>query len=99
VKPGRHWLKVKLLGTKSNRTALGSRVTLHYGGKLQAQEVVSQSSFYSVNDLRLHFGLGEVKEADVEVRWPTGQRETFKNVPIDRLITIKEGKGIVKQGW
>jgi hypothetical protein len=99
VKPGRHWLKVKLLGTKSNRTALGSRVTLHYGGKLQAQEVVSQSSFYSVNDLRLHFGLGDVKEADVEVRWPTGQRETFKNVPIDRLITIKEGKGIVKQGW
>ena len=99
VKPGRHWLKVKLVGTKSNRSAIGGRVTVRYGGKMQAQEVVSQSSFYSVSDLRLHFGLGDAKQADVEVRWPAGQKEIFKNVAIDRLLTIKEGKGIIKQGW
>ncbi len=94
-----HWLKVKLLGTKSNRTAIGGRVTAHYGGKLQAQEVLSQSSFYSANDLRLHFGLGAAASADLEVRWPTGQKEMFKAVPVDRLITIQEGKGIVKRTW
>ncbi len=94
-----HWLKVKLLGTKSNRTAIGGRVTVHYGGKLQAQEVLSQSSFYSANDLRLHFGLGAAASADIEVRWPTGQKELFKAVPADRLITIQEGKGIVKRTW
>ena len=94
-----HWLKVKLLGTKSNRTAIGGRVTVHYGGKLQAQEVLSQSSFYSANDLRLHFGLGAAASADLEVRWPTGQKEMFKAVPVDRLITIQEGKGIVKRTW
>ncbi len=94
-----HWLKVKLLGTKSNRTAIGGRVTVHYGGKLQAQEVLSQSSFYSANDLRLHFGLGAAASADIEVRWPTGQKEMFKAVPVDRLITIQEGKGIVKRTW
>ena len=58
VSGGEHWLKVKLVGVKSNRSAIGARVTAHYGGKIQAQEVLSQASFYSANDLRLHFGLG-----------------------------------------
>ena len=53
-----HWLKVKLIGVKSNRSAIGARVTARYGSRVQAQEVLSQSSFYSANDLRLHFGLG-----------------------------------------
>ena len=58
VTGGGHWLKVKLAGVKSNRGAIGARVTARYGGKVQAQEVLSQSSFYSANDSRLHFGLG-----------------------------------------
>jgi hypothetical protein len=99
VTPKNHWVKVKLVGVKSNRSAIGSRVTAHYGGKLQAQEVVSQSSFYSANDLRLHFGLGNETQVDLDVRWPTGVRETFRAVPIDRLLTIQEGKGIIKKGW
>jgi hypothetical protein len=66
-----------------------------YGGKRQAQPVTSQSSFYSANDLRLHFGLGAAEFADLEVRWPSGARESFTKVPANRLITIQEGKGIV----
>ncbi|MGH9567822.1 MAG: ASPIC/UnbV domain-containing protein, partial [Candidatus Angelobacter sp.] len=91
----RHWLKLKLLGTKSNRSAIGARVLLRYGRKVQVQEVLSHSSFYSVNDTRLHFGLGDEKVADVEIRWPTGLVEKFKAVASDQLVVIKEGTGIV----
>jgi hypothetical protein len=91
-----HWLKVKLQGTKSNRTAIGSTVTVRYGGKVQSQAVLSQASFYSVNDLRLHFGLGTAEIADVEIQWPNGIHEKLTKVPVDRLITVREGAGIVK---
>jgi len=90
-----HWLKVKLMGTKSNRSAIGARVLVRYGGKVQAQEVLSQSSFYSSNDPRLHFGLGPEKIADIEIHWPNGLQEKFKGVTADRLVVIKEGLGIV----
>lgn len=83
VSGGRHWLKVKLMGTKSNRSAIGARVLVRYGRKVQAQEVLSQSSFYSTNDQRLHFGLGDEKSASLEVRWPSGQKETFQTVAAD----------------
>jgi enediyne biosynthesis protein E4 len=95
-----HWLKIKLIGTKSNRSAIGARVLVRYGHKMQAQEVLSQSSFYSVNDTRLHFGLGPEKIADIAVRWPSGLKESFKAVAADQLITLKEGVGIVpSRGW
>ena len=90
------WLKVKLIGTKCNRTALGARVTAHYGGKKQAQEVLSQASFYSVNDLRLHFGLGASEKADLDVRWPNGVTEHFRGIPANHLVTIREASGIIK---
>jgi hypothetical protein len=95
---GNHWLKVKLLGTKSNRSAIGARVTATYGGKRQAQEVLSQSSFYSVNDRRLHFGLGSAETADLDVRWPSGETASYPKVSADQLVVIEEGKGIVKNG-
>jgi enediyne biosynthesis protein E4 len=91
-----HWIKVKLIGTKSNRSAIGARVTAHYGGKVQAQEVLSQASFYSANDLRLHFGLGTADKADLEIRWPNGTTERISNIAADRLVTIREGSGIIK---
>ncbi|HEX4808979.1 MAG TPA: CRTAC1 family protein [Bryobacteraceae bacterium] len=97
VTGGAHWLKVKLIGATSNRSAIGTRVTAHYGGKVQAQEVLSQSSFYSANDRRLHFGLGPAETVDLEVRWPTGKAETFAKVQADHLVTIHEGSGIIKQ--
>ena len=59
----RHWLKVKLVGTHCNRSAIGARVTVKIGSRVQVQEVHSQTSYYSVNDLRLHFGLGEARQA------------------------------------
>jgi len=96
MKPGNRSIKVKLIGTKSNRSAIGARVTARYGGKVQAQEVLSQASFYSVNDFRLHFGLGAAKEADLEIRWPNGAIERVAKAPADRLITIREGAGVIK---
>ena len=90
-----HWLKLKLVGTKSNRSAIGARVVVRYGKKSQAQEVLSQSSFYSVNDTRLHFGLGSEKTADIAIRWPSGAHEELKGVSADQLIVVKEGTGIV----
>jgi len=94
--PGNHWIKIRLEGTKSNRSAIGSRVIVRYGGKVQAQCLTSQSSFLSSNDPRLHFGLGKIKTVDIEVHWPTGVSESFKAVAADQLVTIQEGHGIVK---
>src|SRR3954447_20024485 len=91
-----HWLKVQLIGTKSNRSAIGSRVTAQYGTRRQAQEVLAQASFYSVNDRRLHFGLGAELTADLSIRWASGATETYARLKADRLVTIREGKGIVQ---
>jgi enediyne biosynthesis protein E4 len=88
------WIEVKLEGTKSNRSALGATVVVTAGGRRQARTVLSQSSYYSHDDLRLHFGLGAAAKADVvEVRWPTGVVETLKDVPARRVVTIREGEG------
>jgi hypothetical protein len=94
--PGNHWLKVRLEGTKSNRSGIGGRVVVRYGGKTQAQEVMSQSSYVSANDPRLHFGLGAEKTADIEVRWPLGATDNFKNVAAGQLATIREGPDSAK---
>jgi hypothetical protein len=92
-----NWLEVKLTGTKSNLSAIGARVIIRNGANLQAQEVTSQSSYYSHNDLRLHFGMGTSRKADqIEIRWPTGQTEIVKDVAVNRVVKIKEGAGVVK---
>jgi hypothetical protein len=92
-----NWLMLNLVGTKSNRSAIGARVTLKTGAQLQFQEVTSQSSYYSHNDHRLHFGLGQNQKADlIEIFWPSGDREVLNNVPANRIVNIKEGSGIVR---
>jgi len=98
---GKHnWLKVKLEGVKSNRSGVGARVVVHYGGKAQAQAVTSQSSFYSANDPRLHFGLGSSTSADVEVFWPNGLHERFAGIAANQLLTLREGTGVIpSKGW
>jgi enediyne biosynthesis protein E4 len=90
-----HWLKVKLIGTKSNRSAIGTRVLVHYGNKIQAQQLLSQSSYISSNDPRLHFGLGDETKVDIEIRWPNGLQESASNVAADQLVIFREGSGIV----
>jgi len=90
-----NWIKIKLEGTKSNRGAIGARVVVRYGGKTQAQAVLSQSSFLSCNDPRLHFGLGNSTTADIDVYWPNGLHETYKRIAGNHLITIREGIGLV----
>jgi hypothetical protein len=95
-----HWLKVKLIGTQSNRSAIGARVVVHYDGKKQAQQLLSQSSFYSANDPRFHFGLGAAKSADLEIYWPNGLVEKFPNVIANQLIVAKEAAGLIPNvGW
>jgi hypothetical protein len=95
--PPNSWLLVKLLGTKTNRSAIGTRVVVDANNRRQIQEVRSGGSFCSQNDLRLHFGLGAAKDARVQVRWLGGAEETLEHVPGNRLVVIQEGNGIVSQ--
>jgi len=95
VKGDNRWIKFKLAGVKSNRSAIGAKVVVKYGGRIQAQEVLAQSSYLSVNDRRLHFGLGDIAAVDLEIRWPSGTRQAFTKVPADQLVTINEASGIV----
>ena len=89
-----HWLKVKLIGVVSNRSAIGAQVFATYGARKQAQAVLAQSSYLSVNDRRLHFGLGQETKASLEIRWPNGLREFILDVPADRVVTVREGSGL-----
>jgi hypothetical protein len=92
---GNHRVLFKLLGTKSNRLAIGARVTVRAGKTTQLSEVKGGSSYISQNDLRQHFGLGPSKVIDeVTVRWPNGGTETLHDVPADFIYTIVEGQGI-----
>jgi enediyne biosynthesis protein E4 len=96
--PRNNWLKVKCIGTKSNRSGIGARVRVVTGQHSQMNEVVSGSSFMSQNDLRLHFGLGHAKQVDlVEIRWPLGSVDTFKNVDPNQLLVVQEGHGIIRR--
>ena len=92
------WLKIKCIGTKSNRSAIGTRVRIVTGKHSQINEVMSGSSFMSQNDFRLHFGLGQAKQVDsIDVRWPLGLVESFKNVDANQLLVFQEGSGIVRR--
>jgi len=92
------WLSVKLVGTKTNRAAIGSRVIVEAGANRQIQEVRSGGSFCSQSDLRLHFGLGRASQAErIEVQWLGGSKEVLQAVRANRFITVEEGKGIIAQ--
>jgi hypothetical protein len=89
-----HWLRLKLVGTRSNRSAIGARVRCHSGGLVQVQEVRGGGSYASQNDLRVHFGLGAASRADrVEVRWPSGLEEVFTGLSADAVVVLREGTG------
>jgi enediyne biosynthesis protein E4 len=99
-----NWIKVRAIGTKSNRSGIGARlrcVTTMPGQvkpHQQIDEVRSGGGYFSQNDLRVHFGIGAAKSIDVlEIRWPSGMVETLKNVWANQLIYVKEGEGIVRR--
>ena len=92
---GNHRVLFHLLGTKSNRLAIGARVTVRTGKITQFSEVKGGSSYISQNDLRQHFGLEKnAKMDEVTIRWPNGENETFRDVSADFIYTIVEGQGI-----
>jgi hypothetical protein len=96
--PQGNWLTVKLIGTKSNRDAIGTRVILRADGHQQLQEVRSGGSYISQSDFRLHFGVGRATEIEsLQIRWPSGLQQELKNIPANKIIIIKEGSGIVAQ--
>lgn len=92
-----NWIMIKCVGTRSNRSAIGARVKVTSGERSQIDEVMSGSSYYSQNDFRLHFGLGKATKVDsVEIAWPSGLKENFKNLSVNQLCVVKETKGIVE---
>ncbi|HEX7180900.1 MAG TPA: CRTAC1 family protein [Thermoanaerobaculia bacterium] len=101
VGPVRRWLQVELVGTKSNRDAVGARVTVRASGKLQVREVVAGDGYASQSALRLHFGLGEVAKVDeLTVRWPaSGIEQRFRDVAAGRIVQVTEGGGMVEKRY
>jgi enediyne biosynthesis protein E4 len=100
---GNHWIKVRTIGTKSNRSGIGARIkcVTRVPGEprphSQIDEVRSGGSYISQSDLRVHFGLGKVDRVELlEIRWPSGQVDTLKDLAADRLYYVKEGGEIVK---
>ncbi|HKC14024.1 MAG TPA: CRTAC1 family protein [Vicinamibacteria bacterium] len=89
-----HWITLKLVGTRSNRSAIGSRLRCQTGAVVQTQEVTGGGSYASQSDLRTHFGLAGAAKVDrLEVRWPNGGVEEWTDLAADRFLTLKEGTG------
>jgi hypothetical protein len=94
--PKNHWIGFELAGTKSNRLALNARVHVNAGDLVQLGEVQSGGSYISQSDLRLHFGLGSHTKVDsVDITWPSGKKETLKDLAADHIYSILEGEGVV----
>ena len=92
-----NWIIVKTIGTKSNRDGIGAKVKVVAGDLTQLDEVRSGGSYISQNDLKLHFGLEKrTTVALIQVRWPSGAVDTLTNVTANKVVTVKEGKGLVE---
>ncbi len=100
---GNNWIKIKAIGVKSNRSGIGSRITCTTSvtgeskPHRQIDEVRSGGSYFSQSDLRVHFGLGKAEKVDLlEIRWPSGQVDTAKDVGVNQLVFMKEGTGVIR---
>jgi hypothetical protein len=100
---GNNWIKIRTIGTKSNRSGIGARLicVTHPPGETkphqQIDEVRSGGSYISQNDLRIHFGIGKAERVELlEIRWPSGHVDTLKDVKANQLLFVKEGEGIVR---
>jgi len=95
---GHHWLRLRLEGAQSNRSAIGARVRVRVGERAMTQTVKGASSYLSQSDRRLLFGLGGAKQADaIEIQWPGGQVQTLGPTPADRTLFIREGETAVEE--
>jgi len=91
-----HWLEVLLIGTKSNRDGIGSLLKLSSGGVVHVEQSKGGTSYMSASDPRIHFGLGKRTKIDsLQITWPSGQIDKLTNLPIDSIVAVKEGVGIV----
>ena len=99
---GRNWIKIRTVGTKSNRTGIGARITVTTQPPpdtkpfVQVDEVRSGGSYFSQNDLRIHFGLDHAQKADVEIRWPSGATDKLASLAANNLYVIQEGGKLLK---
>ena len=93
-----HSLRIKLVGTKSNRDGIGTAVTVNAGGEKESLTLRSGSGYLSASELVLTFGLRQHQQADeIELRWPSGQVDHLSKVAAGQTITVREGAGIVQQ--
>jgi hypothetical protein len=101
VGPRQNAIAISLTGTKSNRSAIGARCMIEAGGRKQIAEVVSGGSYFSQNSFTLYFGLGKAEKVDrIEVRWPSGETQSWSGVEGNRTIRLTEGReGIAGRGW
>jgi hypothetical protein len=91
-----HWSEVLLIGTKSNRDGIGASLKLSAEGFVHVEQSKGGMSYMSASDPRIQFGLGKRTKIDfLEITWPSGHVDRLTDVPIDRIIAVKEGAGIV----
>ena len=94
-----HFVSFKLIGTRSNRDAIGARLRIQAGGTAQIREIAGGGSYLSQSDLRAHFGLGGSTRIDaVQVSWPSGLKQQFRDLQADRFYVLEEGKNSVRGG-
>ena len=93
-----HWLSMTLVGSQSNRDAIGARVTVRVNGRSSIEEVHSGGSYLSQSDLRVHVGLGQDSRIEmVDVSWPSGRKERLGPFDADEFVTVREGSGVVSK--
>ena len=93
-----HSILVRTVGSESNRDGIGAELTLSVGNRRLARHVKAGSSYLAQNDMRVHFGLGEAMAAErLEIHWPSGQVDTIENIEANRIVSVREGEGIVDQ--
>ena len=95
--PLRHWLQLKLKGTKSNASAIGAKVICQSGGRKQVALVTNSVGFASAGDLRVHFGLGEAVQASIEIHWPSGIVQEIKDISANQRLQIDESRASLSE--
>jgi len=93
-----HWIELLLIGTKSNRDAVGARVRVAVGDRVLCDQRKGGMSYQSAQDPRLHFGLGEHKDVEsIQIQWPSGATTKLSHVKANQILAIKEGEGVIER--